>query len=204
MKTILFLLLTSLLLSADPIPAFSRQPYLQLATHQSINIVWRTQNDIQPRLVYGTTQDELSLNAQQIITRTHPSLKKENPLFKDAPVQTQQFEATLTQLQPATKYYYAIYDDQTRLTPADESYHFKTNPLPGSEVPVYFWIVGDSGTGSKAQAQVHQAMVDHTTAQNRPLDLYLHVGDMAYGSGTNQEFSDRFFKMYEPTPTLMI
>ena len=42
-------------------------------------------------------------------------------------------------------------------------------------------------------------MVEHTAKSGRHIDLYLHVGDMAYGSGTNKEFSDRFFKMYEPT-----
>ena len=199
MKIFLLLLLTGLLTSAKPIEAFSRQPYLQLATHSSIHIVWRSQKDLNARVLYGTSLDELATPATKILTKTHPSLGKKNALFKDAPAQTRQFEATLSHLEPATKYYYAIYDGDTRLTPADESYHFRTNPTPGSDAPVYFWVVGDSGTGSQAQAQVHQAMVDHNRSLKRQLDLYLHVGDMAYRSGTNKEFSDRFFKMYEPT-----
>jgi phosphodiesterase/alkaline phosphatase D-like protein len=109
---------------------------------------------------------------------------KVNPIFKDAPVDTRQFEATLTGLKPLTSYYYAIYDGDKRLTPADTSYRFKTNPVPGSDTPVYFWVVGDSGTGGKAQAEVHTSMVEHTAKSGRPIDLYLHVGDMAYGSGT--------------------
>ncbi len=199
MKSLLFLFLTNLVATADPLPAFSRQPYVQLSTHDSIRVLWRARKEMAPRLVFGETLAELSLSPQSILTRTHPSLTEENAIYKDAPVDTRQFEATLTGLKPATKYYYAIYDGQTRLTPADPSYRFKTNPVPDSEVPVYFWVVGDSGTGGKAQAQVHQAMVDHTAAINRELDLYIHVGDMAYGSGTNTEFSDRFFDMYEPT-----
>jgi hypothetical protein len=199
MKFLLFLFLTSLVATAETVPAFSRQPYLQLATHDSIRVVWRTRKEIKPRLVYGRTLSELPLSSKEILTRTHPSLQAKNPLFKDAPVDTRQFEATIDGLKPATTYYYAIYDGGTRLTPADKSYHFKTNPIPDSDTPVYFWVVGDSGTGGKKQAMVHDAMVKHNADHDRDLDFYIHVGDMAYGSGTNQEFSDRFFKMYEPT-----
>ena len=31
----------------------------------------------------------------------------------------------------------------------------------------------------------------------KKLDLYLHVGDMAYGRGTHWQFTNRFFKIYE-------
>lgn len=201
MKSLLFLFIASLAAVAAPIEEFSRQPYVQLATDTSINVVWRTQAEMKPRVIFGQSVDDLSseVPANQILTRLHPSLDKEAPIFKDAPVDTRQFEASVTGLKPATTYYYAIYDGDTRLTPADASYRFKTNPVPGSETPVYFWVVGDSGTGGKAQAMVHTAMVDHNKKAARELDLYLHVGDMAYGSGTNAEFSDRFFKMYEPT-----
>lgn len=201
MKTLIFLFLSSLFVSAAIIEEFSRQPYVQLATDNSMNIVWRSRTDMKPRVVFGTTIDRLSskVPAEKIITRKHPSIDEVNPIFKDAPVDTRQFEATLTGLKPLTIYYYAIFDGDKRLTPADASYRFKTNPVPGSDTPVYFWVVGDSGTGGKAQAQVHTSMVEHTAKKGRPIDLYLHVGDMAYGSGTNKEFSDRFFKMYEPT-----
>ncbi|MFT6863545.1 MAG: hypothetical protein ACJAVK_002106 [Akkermansiaceae bacterium] len=201
MKSLFLLFLTTFLVAADPIPEFSRQPYLQLATDDSIRIVWRARTEMTPRVVFGSTVDSLSskVPAAQILTRTHPSLSEDNPIFKDAPVETRQFEATITALKPLTSYYYAIYDGDKRLTPADTSYRFKTNPVPGKENPVYFWVVGDSGTGGKAQAQVHTSMVEHTAKKGQPIDLYIHVGDMAYGSGTNKEFSDRFFKMYEPT-----
>ena len=201
MKPLIFLFLSSLFVSAAIIEEFSRQPYVQLATDNSMRLVWRTRTEMQPRVVFGTSLDRLSseVPAEQIITRKHPSIDEVNPIFKDAPVDTRQFEATLTGLKPLTSYYYAIYDGEKRLTSADTSYRFKTNPVPGSDTPVYFWVVGDSGTGGKAQAQVHTSMVEHTAKSGRPIDLYLHVGDMAYGSGTNKEFSDRFFKMYEPT-----
>ncbi|MEJ6719292.1 MAG: metallophosphoesterase family protein [Akkermansiaceae bacterium] len=201
MKSLLFLFLVTLFAPADTVSEFSRQAYVQMATHDSIRVIWRSRKDMKPRVVYGHSVEDLSLTvpAGQILTRLHPSLGEANSLFKDTPVDTRQFEATLTKLKAASTYYYAIYDGDTRLTPADNSYRFKTNPVPGTDTPVYFWVVGDSGTAGKAQAQVHEAMVKHNAAAGRSLDFYVHVGDMAYGSGTNKEFSDRFFNMYEPT-----
>lgn len=199
-RSLIFLFLASLVASADN-TSFVRAPYLQLATHESIRVVWRTSGDSTPRVRYGLSHDSLDseVPADSVLTRRHPSLDTVAPIFKDAPLSTHQFEATISGLKPATTYYYAVYDGETRLTPADPSYHFKTHPTPGTDAPVYFWVVGDSGTGGQKQADVHSAMVNHNAALDKQLDLYIHVGDMAYGSGTNKEFNDRYFAMYEPT-----
>ena len=98
MKSLFLLFLTTFLVAADPIPEFSRQPYIQLATDDSIRVVWRTNKEMTPRVVFGSTVENLSskVPAAQILTRTHPSLGGDNPIFKDAPVDTRQFEATIT------------------------------------------------------------------------------------------------------------
>ena len=201
MKSIAFFLLGAAVLPAAPPSEFVRQPYVQLATDSSISIVWRTDKTMKPIVRWGASPEELTgfVPDAQIVTREHPSKGGSNPLFKDAPAETRQFEASITGLKPQTTYYYAIFDGEKRITPADASYRFKTHPVPGTETPVHFWVVGDSGTGSKDQAAVHTAMVNHVKKIGSPLDLYLHVGDMAYTHGTNQQFSDKFFKMYEPT-----
>jgi hypothetical protein len=41
-------------------------------------------------------------------------------------------------------------------------------------------------------------MRDYVTQQNHPLDFWLHLGDMAYGTGRDVEFQSRFFESYEP------
>jgi len=200
MRLLILLLLTSLSAAADN-SAFARAPYLQMANPESIHIVWRTSGESTPRVRYGNSVETLDSEVPvgQILTRLHPSVESPAPIFKDAPVDTHQFEAKITGLTPSTTYYYAVYDGETRLTAADESYRFKTHPVPGTDTPVYFWVVGDSGNGSPSQAGVHTAMVNHNAAHGKELDLYLHVGDMAYISGTTQEFDDNFFAMYEPT-----
>lgn len=200
-RSFLVLLASALSFSELSADTFIREPYLQLATENATSIVWRTSGPSAAKVCYGTSLANLNqeVPAAQIITRRHPDEKKEHALHKSTPKSTHQFEASITGLQPNTTYYYAIYDGDNRLTESDKSYRFKTHPVAGTEAPVYFWVVGDSGTAGRAQAQVHNAMRSHLVSTGRELDLYLHVGDMAYGSGTNQEFNDRFFNMYAPT-----
>src|SRR6185436_107369 len=66
---------------------------------------------------------------------------------------------------------------------------------PGSSPTFRAWVVGDSGNGSSAQLNVRNAMLSYTGA-SRP-DLILHVGDIAYTSGSETEFTDFHFTMYQ-------
>ncbi len=180
---------------------FTRAPYVQLATDTSVQILWRTGGAILPEVRYGTKLEALDGEvADEAIAVRRPGIGSEAaPALHSAPKGTLQFEAQLSGLEPDTTYYYAIFNGDQRLTPADPSYRFKTHPVPGTGRPVYFWVVGDSGTGGLAQKKVHDAMRSYNDEMERELDLYVHVGDMAYGSGTDKEFSDRFFAMYEET-----
>ena len=184
---------------------FSRSPYLQLATDSSIHIVWRTKIKMNPIIRFGKDVDDLKekIGSEFILERrtldeSDKSINDASSLF-DAPEGTRQFEAKIPNLDPNSTYYYSVFDGEKRLTPKDSSYYFKTHPKPGSKSPLYFWVVGDSGTGGENQAKVHTAMRKYNQVKNLELDMYIHVGDMAYTSGTDGEFSERFFKMYEPT-----
>ena len=110
-----------------------------------------------------------------------------------------QYEATIRGLRPSTTYYYAVYDGDQLLAGGDRTYRFTTHPEPGANRPLRFWVVGDSGTGGQNQADVHLAMRSLTGSRRHPLDIYLHVGDMAYNSGTDHEFEWHFFKPYRRT-----
>jgi hypothetical protein len=185
---------------------FSRAPYVQLSTHESIFVVWRTESKIEPVVRYGLSADKLDreVNGSAIVTRlatTNKEVKLPKGVFKlhSAPDGTYQYEAKVSALKPDTQYYYGIFDGEKRLTGRDPSYHFRTHPIPGTPKPMRFWVVGDSGTGRETQSIVHSAMVQWTTKENRPIDFYLHVGDMAYSRGRDVEFQTRFFEMYEPT-----
>jgi len=192
-----------------------RAPHVQLATPSSIVVVWRTEKRINPVIRYGDDPANLlhAVSNQNITIRValgtnraeiKQALEKSPeiahfPRLHSAVVGTWQYEAKIAGLQSNSKYYYAVYDGDTRLTGRDPSYRFTTHPLIGQSQPMRIWVVGDSGTAREGQSLVHHAMTLFTAADRRPLDFYLHLGDMAYNRGRDTEFQSRFFKMYEPT-----
>jgi hypothetical protein len=195
---------------------FSRAPYLQLATPNSMVVVWRTASELTPVVRFGRSPETLdqSVTGPSIVTRVslttnkadlkvlqekRPEMFQHPRLHKDTPTGLFQYEARITGLAPATRYFYAVYDGERRLTEPDPSYHFVTHPPKGQAHPARFWVVGDSGTGRWQQHDVHGAMLEWTAVQKRPIDFYLHLGDMAYQRGRDVEFQTRFFEAYEPT-----
>ena len=216
------LALASSLTAADTAkPAFLRAPYLQFSTTNSIYVVWRTQIPIQPVVKFGRSPGRLNNELTYVSDRTTTGIAvrarlgekndtvperfqkfrtEENLKLRklhSAPMGTFQYEARLQGLTPATKYYYAVFDGDKRLTPEDESYSFVTPPVIGPKAPVRFWALGDGGTGRQEQMDVYRAMVDYTRNTKQPLDFWLHLGDMAYGTGKDMEFQSRFFESYE-------
>ena len=205
----------------DVRPAFARAPYLQFSTTNSIYVVWRSEGPVTPVVKWGTRLDRLTselsdvsdtsgtgilvrtslgTNTQTIPQRWQGFRTDENLKLRkmhSAPIGTFQYEARLMGLTAATKYYYAVFDGEKRLTPADESYSFTTPPPVGTRPPVRFWALGDGGTGRPDQAAVYRAMLEVTAREKHPLDLWLHLGDMAYGTGRDVEFQSRFFESYE-------
>ncbi len=188
--------------SASP-PALTRGPYLQLSTPSSVSIVWRTVGETQPVVRYGldpANLDQTLADASILVRRVTKDGEASNDLsLHSAPAGTVQYDATIVGLNPDTTYYYAISNGTTTLAGGDADHFFHTHPEPGQEKAVRIWVVGDSGTGDERQAAVYQAMRDHVAMQKHPLDLYLHVGDMAYPSGTDDEFQRTFFDIYQPT-----
>jgi hypothetical protein len=202
---------------------FARAPYLQFSTTNSIYVVWRWHGPMKPVVRFGKSMDALNrelsyisdasgtgivirtmlgTNTQSVPSKWQRYRTEENLKYRklhSAPLGTFQYEARLMGLAPATKYYYAVYDGDRRLTPADASYSFTTPPMIGTRQPVRFWALGDGGTGRQEQADVFDAMVACTEREKQPLDFWLHLGDMAYGTGKDVEFQSRFFESYEPT-----
>ncbi len=171
----------------------TRDPYLQLAREDGITIVWRTDAALaNPRVMIQQEGSD-----QTVFFEGSAILKREK--LSGAPREVVQYEATLDGLEPGTTYRYTVFDGETALTPSGPDHRFTTHPPAGKPTPTRIWVVGDSGTGQAHQMLVHQAMVDYTEKDKRPLDLYLHVGDMAYGEGTDEQFQEKFFKPYRAT-----
>lgn len=195
--------------------SLARAPYLQFATSNSIHVVWRTEGPTLPVVRFGREPRALTekVPAGSIVARTSLGAEdqpiperwkalrtQENlklPKLHSAPIGTFQYEARLTGLVPSTRYYYTVLDGDHPLTPQGETYSFVTPPPIGTVQPIRFWALGDSGTGRRAQSDVHEAMRATVQREQKPIDFWLHLGDMAYGTGRDVEFQSRFFESYD-------
>lgn len=151
----------------------TRGPYVQMTTKDASTIAWRTAAPSLGRVVYGLAPDALDLAVSATAAATRHELR-------------------LTGLEPGTRYCYAVEDASGRLAGGDAGHCFTT--APAGPAPFTFWVVGDSGTGSGKQGRVRDAM--WIERQGDLPDVYIHVGDMAYSSGTDDEFQRKFFQMY--------
>ena len=160
---------------ADAAP-LERQPYLQLSAPEEVTIVWTTTEDSTGAVEYGASIDALSERVDAKLIETMHQVR-------------------LTGLQPDTKYFYRVRSDDEVVAGGDAEHWFRTPPVAGTTKKFRAWVAGDTGSGSDAQLDVFAAMLSATTGQ-RP-DLVLTLGDVAYGSGAYDEFTDKFFGVYQ-------
>lgn len=154
-----------------------RGPYLQNGTSTSMVVRWRTADLSKSILKYST-------DINNIITVVQDSIKKQN------------HEVLITGLQPATRYYYEIYNGVDTLSPPDSSQYFQTNPIVGQAVPTTIWALGDCGTANDNQRDVRDAYYNYIGHNHT--DVLLFLGDNAYQDGTDQEYQYAVFEnMYE-------
>ncbi|MDQ3038045.1 MAG: metallophosphoesterase family protein, partial [Myxococcota bacterium] len=170
-------LLLALVLAAAPASAqFVRTPYLQTPTETSIVVAWRSTAAQTSAVCWGASPSALTNRAGSAASTTDHAV-------------------SITGLTADTQYYYSVASPSCPpATAGDARDTFRTAPPRGSERPFRMWVVGDSGTGGTRQRAVQSAMLAATT-DRRP-DLFLHMGDMAYSSGTTTEFTTRFFDIY--------
>jgi acid phosphatase type 7 len=116
-------------------------------------------------------------------------------------------EVRLTNLMPDTTYYYSI----GGAGQADPKRRFRTAPETGqspADGNVHIWILGDSGTASSRKpdgtptypgqaAAVRDGFLDYNAASgNEPVDLFLMLGDNAYGEGSDIQYQIAVFDTY--------
>ena len=165
-------------LGSEPAASVTRGPYLQKGTPTEITIRWRTDVATASHVTFG------------------PSPATQPGLVSSA-VETTEHELTLTALTPGTPYFYTIGDGTAALAGGDAAHTFRTAPPVGAAAPVHLWVIGDSGTGgdgsghaeSVREAYVNSPLFTHT-------DVWLMLGDNAYGSGTDAEYQQAVFDTY--------
>lgn len=152
-----------------PLPgAFERPPYLQAVTDSSAVVRWRA--------AAADSGGELRYRVDGGPWRTAPA---EHLPRGDHRVR-------LEGLGPGAAVAYSVREGPTTMGP----YRFHTAPPPAGSTPARVLGFGDSGWGGDAQADLALLM------RNEPWDLAVHVGDVAYDDGTEEELTLRHFRVY--------
>ena len=147
-----------------------RGPYLQNTTQQEITVRWRTNHPTSGRVDYWMPGSE-------------------ERFFMQEPVPTTEHSVRLSGLQVKGTYHYKI-------AGTDATYEFRTLPPAHEAVSTRIWIIGDSGTGNDNARAVYNAYRDFTA--DRQTDVWLMLGDNAYGHGTDKQFQNAVFNIYNP------
>ena len=153
----------------------TRGPYLQIATPGSITIRWRTDQPAPSRVWYGVAPAAFDG-------------------IVDDTTHTTDHQMTVTGLDPDHRYFYAIGTDNVVLAGGDAAHRFRTAPESGRRTPTRLWVLGDSGSADENAAAVRDAFAAYNHGE--PPDVWLMLGDNAYGSGTDREYQGAVFDMY--------
>ena len=158
-----------------------RAPYLQSLTQDSVTIRWQTRQNRMGVLKYGLHPDNLNYT-----------------LLEDAVGKVHSI--TATELQPGTRYYYSTGDISGYKEPDLEHDWFRTMPKVDSAKPTRIWVIGDSGQPGEVSIDVRDAMMnwieENPRSDNEYINLWLALGDIAYRSGTNEQFQAALFDTY--------
>jgi len=130
-----------LLAAAAPAQAqLNRAPYLQALSGTSATISWRTSTPEDSRVQYGSAPGLLnSESTRSASVKTH--------------------DISLTDLVPATRYYYSVGSSSTVLAGDDADHWFDTAPAAGSAAPFTAWLIGDSGSLNISGAGINQLII---------------------------------------------
>ncbi|MBP1840613.1 metallophosphoesterase [Formosa algae] len=159
-----------------------RGPYLQRGTPTSVIVKWRTNVPTTSVVHYGTALNTLTnLASSDMLNTDH--------------------EVVLIGLTPNTKYYYNIGTATNVLSQSQSGdMYVITAPTAGTDQFVRAWILGDPGTANAYQREVRDAYYNYVatdSVETGKTDMMLFLGDNAYNTGTDAEYQEAFFDVYQ-------
>ena len=155
-------------------PQLFRGPYLQSGSSTGIVVRWRTDWYAESVIRYGTNSGSLD---ESLIDAT-PKLEH---------------ELEIRGLVPDMAYYYSV-GSLGETYASGEEFRFQTSPTNAR--PLRIWVIGDSGTADRNAAQVRDAYYAEAATDAVRTDLWLMLGDNAYGEGLDRDFTAAVFNMY--------
>jgi len=157
-----------------PSPQITRGPYLQSTSPTTCILRWRTDVKTDSKVNYG-------------LTRSYGDVIQNTELLLD-------HEVKIEGLNPDTKYFYRIGSTALTLEDGSQNYFF-TAPSKGTIQALRIWALGDFGNGTIGQQQVLQSYLDFLG--NEKNDMWIWLGDNAYYLGTDNEYGNYVFNVYE-------
>ena len=157
-------------------PSLPRQPYLQQVTSSSAMLGWVSTNPADAKVTISKPDGAVVSTAVAAVEDYSLRSAGESQMW-----------STLSSLEPGTIYCYELGDAAQALTSRTG---FRTAPSPDSSEPVRVLAFGDSGGGGSDQYALLEQM--YTV----PFDLMIHTGDIAYDSGTIDQYEDNVFGVY--------
>lgn len=137
-------------------------PYLQWSTPTSIIIKWETIKKTTGTVIYGEKENFGNQQAEKQPVKLH--------------------EVKLTNLKPATTYYYQVKYDEISLAPAT----FTTAPEPGTK----HWRMVAYGD-NRTYPQVHKKIVDQVL-KLKP-SMIIHSGDLVSRGDEYEQWKEQYF-----------
>ncbi len=166
-------------LTANAAALLTRGPYMNSALQNSIVIRWRTDIPTGSKVSYGPSPATLTQS------------------FTDNTLTTEHI-VTLTGLSSNTLYYYNI-GTTSQVLQGDANNYFKTMPLAGSTQKIRVLAMGDMGNNSATEVNVRNAYLSFNGSNYT--DSWILLGDNAYSNGTDAEYQNNFFNIYQGTLT---
>jgi acid phosphatase type 7 len=167
--------------ATSPGQTLTRGPYLQMASQTAITFRWRTQSASDTKVELGTTYG------------TYPIV------FTDA-TSTTEHVIRVTGLDPDTKYYYRIGNTTASIQGATDNF-FTTVPPTNTTRKIRIAAFGDCGRNSSTYQDENLTNYRNYLSTNGidAPDAWILMGDNAYSSGTDAEYTSNFFGIYGGT-----
>jgi len=155
----------------------TRGPYLQIGKQDSITIRWRSSSATNSKVTWGTAFG------------TYP-----NSLTLDVATPVTEHIVRIGGLIADTKYWYTIGSTTLTLQQTNTNY-FLTLPPANTTRKLRFLALGDCGLGSTNQTNIMNTFKNYIGSND--IDGMLLLGDNAYTTGSDAEYTSGFFNIYK-------
>jgi len=154
-------------------PPFVRLPYIQQVTDSGASVLWMSQPGSADTAWYRIPESDSAWTRTAVAEHRYGARR-----------------ADFASLPAASTVEYVVSAGGTRAGPS----LFRTAPPAGTaDEDVRVLLFGDSGWGGPQQIDLARQM------KRDDWDLSIHVGDIAYNDGSEEEFTERHFWVYAPT-----